>query len=443
MQTPEDDHQNDAPDVPCVLELDPALGKVAVEGDPIHEAVCANVLRDIAGIMHSLGIPGSPDLQIIPFQDTPPENALLRFSVHGQVCVFSQDVLLAIWSCLTNRPWSNVNETPADMLTQLQGIPEEPVERISRIFYDFLGYACLEMIAKQPSVLLSNAQIEQYIEQLTPLVKEETLAFNAAQLFPILRTVLDCKISVSNTAAVASSLSAIKEQSPEIIAESLIELLLSKSNTRDIVVYLSRDYLHRLTTCDVAAGPDRFVRLRDDLWRSTGVVYPSIHFKIDDERYASPRFAFQINHLLTIPWVGLAEANEQYNELEYFVQCLGYVLQENNHCFVHRQFVEERLQEQKRSYPALIDAISARKISREYIARVLRTLADENRSIKDMRLILERLLDYAYMSDDPTSNAALDVSFTASGKIVSTWFTDPMHVVSYVREVLPTTPYAD
>jgi hypothetical protein len=318
MQAPQDDQQKNVSDVPCLLELHPWLGKVAVEGDPIHETVRSGVLQDIAGMMRSLGIPGSPSLQIVPFQDTQPENALLRFSVHEQVCVYPQDVLTGVWSYLTSQPWTNLDATPANMLAQLQGISEEPVERISSIFYDFLGYACLEIIARQPSVLLTTAQVEQYIEQLTPLVKEEPFSFDTAQLFSILRTVLDCKVSVSNINAVAGVLSSMKEQPPDILAESLIELLLSGSNAQDILVYVSREYLRQLTTCDVEAGPDKFVKLRNNLWRLTGVVYPSIHFIIDDQRYPSPRFAFRINHLLTLPWIGLTKANEQYNELGYF-----------------------------------------------------------------------------------------------------------------------------
>jgi hypothetical protein len=79
----------------------------------------------------------------------------------------------------------------------------------------------------------------------------------------------------------------------------------------------------------------------------------------------------------------------------------------------------------------------------ESIAHVLRALVDEKRSINDMRLILERFLDYAYMSGDPTGNAALDTAFTASGKVDSAWFSDPAHVVAYVGEALPVTPNAD
>jgi len=429
----------ETPEVPCVLELNPALGRVAVEGDPVHESVLSSTLKDLTNIMQLLGIPGHPTLQIVPFRSpSARSDELVRFSVHGHLCSYPTDVLTSVWSCMTSRPWNADIPDPAGMLAQFQAISEWSVEDLSKIFYDFLGFFCTEILFRQPSLLLDSVQVVYYIQQLAPLIEAEAPTPDTAWLLPVLRTVLDCKIAIGDTATVAKVLSSMKDRPREVITEELIETLLEASSTQDILICLSRDYLRQLTMLEAESGLNMFVEMRSTLWKATGITYPSFRFVINDAGYPPPRFAFRINHILTLPWIGMDKANQQTNELAYFMACLNYVLQLNSHCFVRRQLVQERLASHKKSYPALVDAITAQGITPEYITGVLRALILANRSIKDIRLILERILDYAYLSDDPARNDALDLPFTASGKVDSTWFRDPMHAVDYIREALPT-----
>jgi hypothetical protein len=432
-----DQATQNAPEVSCVLELNPSLGRVTVAGDAVHDEVCSKVLQDVTNVFTSLGIPGSPTLQIVPFQGSFADDELLRLTIHDRLCPFPHEVLIPVWNILVGSPWGN--ETAENMLSQLQGVTDATDERLIQIYYDLLGYACTEIIARRPSVLLALPQVEYYLEQLKPLVEDASLTFDAPQLAPILHAVLDCKVSIKNAADVAQLLLSKQERSQEVLTEELIETLLTVSDVQDVLIILSREYLRHLTTLDIQEGPGKFVTLRNGLWETTGIVYPSLRFVVDD-KCPSPRYVFCIHHLLTMPWIGLTEASEQGNELEYFLLCLAYVLQENSHCFVNRQFVQEQLQRQKDVYPALIDAVYAKGITLEHITHVLRALALERYSIKDLRLILERLLDYTYLADDPAGNAALDWSFTMSGNSDSDWFRDPMHAVDYAKGMLPRYP---
>lgn len=428
----------ETPEVPCVLELNPALGRVVVEGDPIHESVLASTLKDLTNIMQLLGIPGHPALQIVPLRDpSTSSDELVRFSVHGHFYPYPADVLTSVWSCMTGRPWNADIPDEAGMLDQFQGIAGWSDEDLSRIFYDFLGFFCTEILIRQPSILLDSAQVTYYIQQLTPLAEVGTAMPDAAWLLPVLRTVLDSKLAITDTTTVARVLSSRGERSRAVIAEELIETLLEASDAGDIIIYLSRDYLRQLTMLAGDSNLNTFMEARNNAWKATGVSCPSIRFVINDAGYPSPRFAFRINFISTLPWIGMEKANEQTNELAYFILCLNYVLRLNTHCFLRRQWVQERLADHKKAYPALIEAITAKGITPEYITAVLRALVLENRSIKDLRLILERILDYAYLSDDPARNSALDLRFTASGKVDSAWFRDPMHAVDYIRDMLP------
>lgn len=429
----------ETPEVPCVLELNPALGRVAVEGDPVHESVRSSTLGDLTNIMQSLGIPGHPTLQIVPLSSPATSSSeLVRFSVHGNLYPYPADVLTSVWSDMTSRPWNAGIPDEAEMLSQFQGIAAWSVEDLSKLFYDFLGLFCMEMIFRQPSLLLDSLQVAYYIQQLTPLAEAGTAMPDAAWLLPVLRTVLDSKLAITDTATIARVLSSSGDRPRTMIAEELIEALLEASGAGNIIIYLSRDYLRQLTMLAGEAGLNTFVEARNNVWQVTGVSYPSIRFVINDANYPSPRFAFRINLISTLPWIGMEKANEQTNEFAYFILCLNYVLRLNTHCFLRRQWVQERLADHEKAYPALIEAITAKGITPEYITAVLRALVLENRSIKDLRLILERILDYSYLNDVPARDSALDLSFAASGKVDSAWFRDPMHAVDYIRDALPT-----
>lgn len=429
MQIAQTDHVDQhAPEVPVLLELDASLSRIVATEDALHEKVRVGVQQALEGVMEVLGIPGVPVLQISPLHEMQAEQ-FARLSVHGQPCSYPDEVIYRIDSYMTDSVLST-QETLANILQRLQRLFETadmPEEKFTNILIVFFGFACREIVSRQPSMLLNLTQVETFIDFLAQTDEVEEAKLDAEWLLPILRTVLDLKISLVDMTTVKRFVKIGMEQrrSQQDIAEDIIDALKPK----ELIIYMSQAYLKELTTFDEKQGPAKFVALRKSLLDETGLIYPSLHFVAADGLDA-PGFAFKINHLTLLPWVGLH--SDDPGLLDHFINCLSTTLKENNHCFVHRHFLQDRLDQFRPYFPSLIQRVEA-KISLEQMTRVLRALVAKDISIRDMRFVLEQFLDFMYISADPSKNAGLDLQFTASGQVNASWFKEPMHMVDYVE----------
>ncbi len=428
MQTVPSDHSNlQTPEVPILLEVDPSLKRILAPEDPLHEKVRVGVQQEVEWIMEVLGIPGIPVVRIDALHDGQGEQ-FARLSVHGQPCPYPNEVFARVFSYMTNSI-PNIQATLSDILQRLLTLFETadmPDEQVASILASFFGFACSEIVIRHPSMLLSLVGVENYIDSLTQPHEAEDAKLDAVWLLPILHTLLDLKISLQDKPTVKKIVEAgmKQESTPQDIAEDLLVAL----NPDKIKIYVSQAYLKALTTVDEKTGPDKFVALRKSLLDETGVIYPSLHFVVADNMDMS-NFFFKINHLVLLPWVGLPSGDPGL--LDHFITCLALTLKENNHCFVHRRFVQDRLQQFTPYYPWLVQRVEA-KISFEQMTRVLRMLVAQHNSIRDIRFILEQLLDFLYISAEPLKNADLDLQYALSGQINASWFKEPLQMVDYV-----------
>jgi len=192
-----------------------------------------------------------------------------------------------------------------------------------------------------------------------------------------------------------------------------------------------------------AAGPEREAELikflRDGLYEELGILYPEFRF-ISEERLKPNFTAFRINHLTTLPilclrpdqclvndtverlrsmnvegwettnpatWhpnaivdvkhtVALEAAGlTTWDQWGFLILALAGELRKNNGCFVHRTFTELQLSELRTAFPAVVRTV-VEFFSIDEITRVLRTLAGEQVSVRDLRFICESLLEFRY-----------------------------------------------
>jgi len=253
-------------------------------------------------------------------------------------------------------------------------------------------------------------------------------------LLETLRVILGLRIGIEDTDTVARTLVRLTAQPPSEAAEDIIAAL-----RPDVVeIRLSHDDLRRLTSDDPHNERKLFSSPRERLFNNLGVICPRFHFNTAVE-LPSGFFAFTINHLPTLPMSSLnpdqalclADTSHKILDLQrlekqrtidpvthqpativqriyssllrqygltifepfdFLAHCLSTILYDHRVCFLDRRFVQRQLNTLKSSFPALV-ATATKYISLGQLTSILRNLLREQVSIRDLRLILDLLLD--------------------------------------------------
>ena len=87
-----------------------------------------------------------------------------------------------------------------------------------------------------------------------------------------------------------------------------------------------------------------------------------------------------------------------WDQMEYLILSFAAALRRNGASFVDGRFTKAQLQRLGAAFPALIETVQS-IFSVQQITAVLRALAAEELSIRNLRSILERLLDYQSHKD--------------------------------------------
>jgi len=313
---------------------------------------------------------------------------------------------------------------------------------------DFLGLVSAEALKRHASALMGLEQVETYASRVPELPSEP----NAAR--SILSRVLDQGISVADTETVSRVLRAQANASAQTVGEQLVAIL----RPQVLEVQMASESLKALTEAHVASAPQSFSFLREGLFVETGVRYPAFRFTTVD-RLKPRQFAFRINHLTTLPWVGLgpgqclandtverlalhnvkgtpacspASGREQaivgladqqtlveagvttWNEFEFVILCFAATLREHAGSFIDTGTVERDLRVLAGAFPALVDAVRT-SLSPEHITSVLRSLVREGVPVRNLRAVLERLVDYGLSNGGRSDDVREMVSYVRSG----------------------------
>lgn len=428
-----EENEDDAPRLMFSLQVHSALQRITTPGDPLNEAAHRALVQELSGLMETLGIPGKPAVSIKALEGPLPAGRFMRVSVEDRPLRYPDELVQSVY-CWLNSCVFTTDITLADILAWLSTISEAS-EADHHTVATFLSQMSLEIIKAQPSVLLGQSQLEAYRNSLPiqSIEKSGKWPPDPSWLLPILSQVLSLKISIADKQSVADILARNFERSWLDVSEELIDAL----HPNGVEIHLQEDYIRELTTIDSDNRVGLLAFLRDGLFGELGVVYPEFRL-VPDAQLAPRQFTFKLNHLACVRQVGLGpeeclvndtpdrlkefqisanpagnpatgQANsiakiEDKRALEtrgfttwdgmgYLILSLAAVLRRSSSCFIDRGFTEGLLSLAGSAFPALITTVRS-AVSVERITAVLRNLVSEELSVRNSRVILERLVDF-------------------------------------------------
>jgi flagellar biosynthesis component FlhA len=498
------------PTIGVSLQLDAAFGCILDADGPLHEAVRENAQQKLANVVRLLGVPGTVALDIEPLQATEQaDSQWLSLRVNGALCRYPEEVLTFAWSYATGR---QADAKSAEVRSQLQEVARAPAEEHGSRVSEFFGLACAEIVSRQPAVLLGPAQVAAYGARLEGQAVDEQpnpSRPDTGRLLRILERVLEMRISIADTEKVASVLADSGGAPWEAVVEDLVDALAPEV----VELHIPEAYVARLTTQD-DEGSNLLTFVLESMFTELGIAFPPLR-PVPTTELKPNSFRFYINHLPTLPVIGLEadeclvndtperlrllgiegrkavnpasqqpaaivgsphkdsarwgtvaareperQAGEEvvpgldarqhqtaaieektnkemleaagfttWDQAGYCVLCLAEALRRNGASFVHRRSIEIQLEHFGQAYPALMEVTRAR-VSVEQVTRVLRMLVSEEVSIRNLRLILERLLDYRFRTSDLERYLILDDRLSSSGHMQDRYTDD---LVSFVR----------
>lgn len=436
------------------LEFVPALAQLCRPNGSEKDILNQDIGSHIDQLLGVLGIPGKTQVEIGDSESSETSgNQFFRVIVNGRRIHYPDELPKWVYAYSTQNLANSATDLPG-ILLWLQAVCQEgQASPRFPLLVEFFGLSCLEAISAQPDSLLGFSQAEAYRSHLTPSQENELAGAanwppSAAWLLRVIKIVVNLGISIADISKVSGKLREAIGHSPEVAAEWLIAAL-----RPDVLeVHLPEEYLRTLTLADPEKDVAMFPFLRDGLFVELGLVYPRFRFVID-ESLRPGCFALKINNLLRLPQIGLqpnkclvndtqervklnnsVEAVETRNpatqqpgsiapvhaieQLEkaglttwtifgYLILYIAAELRNNSRCFVDLHSVQKSLEQLETIYPELVSSVRS-LYAKEQITRLLRSLVSEQLSLRNQRLILERLLDYPYAADDRARYLVLD-----------------------------------
>ncbi|MBI4528486.1 MAG: FHIPEP family type III secretion protein [Deltaproteobacteria bacterium] len=464
------------PQVTVSVELEPDLNNVLKPA--AREALCQRLSGRADEILETLGIPGHASVEITT-GGTKQASAdrLMRVAVNNRWCHYSNELIQLVYSYMQGVPLGPAATAPEIFAWLGAGADRErPIE--------FLSLVCLEIIKKHAGLLLAIPQAAAYLETLPPLTEEsdsmaKTWPPDPDWLLPILQAVLSLKLSIADKKTVAEVLrqGLGKNQAKDEIVEDLIVAVRPNA----VEVQISPEYLRQITTATDDGEHNQFALMRDGLFYELGLRYPNFGF-VAVESLKPCSFALKINHLTTTPRVGLApkkllvndtverlkllnieaeaainpaNANKcaiinsaakdlvesaayqltTWDQLGFLVLSFATELRMNSASLIDRQVVQDQLGQLEMAFPRLVEA-AHRAVSVHQLTRVLRCLVAEEISIRNLRAILQSIIDYDYVVTDPLKYIVFDERLPLPRQPDEVRLRDPINMAAFVRSAL-------
>jgi hypothetical protein len=424
--------------VRIALETRGDLARFLANGDDARDQTQRAVEHEVTGLMQSLGVPGRPEVVVSMHEEdaAPSEWATIR--VGDSVCRHSDEG--ARWVAAYIEGTYPDGTSPHPLAQWLGG--NGGASASASLVADFLGLVAADAVRACPSVLLGERQIELYGATLPAPHSTESAALGT-----LLRGVLDLSMSIAPVERVAHVLRDGTDADPAATCELLADELAATT----VELLLPDEYRAQLEAQVEGESESMLEFARRGLFEELGILVPAFSFGSSaDLRPGS--FAVRINDLVLLPYTcldsktclanampadletdglrarpavnpgtGLPAAlvdrreQERLNDLgyttwdaaEYVVLVLANALRQNAKCFIHQAQIEAQLETLETTHPALVRAARATLPTWELTA-AMRALVAEQVSLRDLRLVLERVVDLAYDAVDGARGEILD-----------------------------------
>lgn len=417
------------PDAPSVrVGLGRKLGDPGTLADSLSEAIAA----ELHGLFETLGIPWSPRVEL--GDSAGPE--LVSLSISDRRCPYPASVLKQAYGYSRGSVHDVETDEIASWWSSAAAASEADAVR-------FIALCCREIVARRPDMGLVPDALDHIRSELDP-----GHDFPEGWLGDTLALPLRLGISLADRGVLEASVAAALERG--IAAPEAGEMLVSALRPETVGIRIAPATLERLT-CEDESDHRQFAKVREALYDEIGVGFPAFAMELD-ERIDAGCFAFRLNHVVRLPRAALPrghtvvnlalaaveargmnpsrvfhpvsgephpllpldEARELREEgvwcwdgISYLALCLGADLRRYAHCFVHRSFVEETLDEVRPWLRPTIDA-ALEKRNHSALTGCLRRLVREGAPIRDVRRVLERVIDFETISCDTTTNIVID-----------------------------------
>ena len=450
----------------------------------LPERVKNSAADTIRLFMNELGVPGSPQVLLdeLPTGD-PNDMQLLQLSVDGELCHYPKTILHTATSYCQDRPIYEGIDLPAIRSWLQRDEPGRDIGAVSDRLVIWISLVCRGILLSDPAVLIGSLQAEAYQASLPAPVDKNGSLLRASEVEPdalllVLKRVLRHRLSIANKQIVANTMS--ESRAKNLSSLDTVEELICALSPNVVEIHLPYQTLHDLTSLKNQAAHEIFGLARKGLFNELGMLYPDYRFIPDDELRPNS-FAIRINHLKGMPIIGLSKDTVLANETTARLASLqliqadagksalnpvsgqdGCVVDTNNRWRVEQAgiivwdamdylslallrelrqssadmltsiWVEEQLREVDWSYPALLK-ILRNKFSNYQVTRALRSLLEEGLSIRNLRTILERLIDYDYIVADINQVIIFDERLPADQPPNPAWINDPDNLVAFLR----------
>lgn len=434
-------------------------------GDALTRSMIQLITGEMTGLFRTLGIPGVATINVSI--GSGPD--LVEVRVDGKPCLYPDALLQRVYCYVRGLPLAPAQ--PSEIKAWIEDGESLEEKRLA----DFVCRLSIEAIKQQPQILFGMAQAAAYQALLAAAsTTNESWPPAPDALIAVLRRVLRLKLSIAEHQKVAEVLA--EGLRTERSLDEIVEDLVAALRPDVIEIRVPEDYLRLITISDADVVHQEFTTMRDELFYELGLRYPDFRF-VSDDRSGINGFGFSINHLETFPWIGFTPGRCLVNEtmqrlrllgleaepavspvsgkewsfidesnrptaaglgltvwtpMGYLMLCLSVELRTHARCFVDHTNVETEISLIEETFPSLTAAVRS-KYSIETLAGVLRDLVSEETSVRNLRLILEALLDFDFIVADGLNHIIFDDRFPVHKDPDSQWLANARTLTQYVR----------
>jgi hypothetical protein len=446
------------PGVLIAVELGRSARRIAT--DQVLGVLERRVADGCSSLMRDLGLPGKAHVQA-RLGDGP---RTVRVTVKDALIGYPQHLAQRIW--LATAPASARKMVPAKLLSEtsaerwldafLNTVSAEG--RVATTFTDYLARLCVEIVRRQPAKLIHDGLGAAYRLNDSPIADRPSAEYIEAAL----RSLFELGMSAADPAAVLGVLRAGEadgqsaQDSAEVLFalthEDVPQVLLHPSHLHELLPTLSDGESISLDDSRVPNDArDVFRSVAEWFWQSTGFRLPVLRLTpTQDMRVGA--VALKVNALIGAPLLAprkdqllasgprarllqfdlpvaamlshgqptehaIIGAGDRYSAERLGLTCrtplesVAVVLSEEILRAAPRLFsvedLESGLAELHTTFPSLIEGVLALE-SLGGVTRVLRGLLDEGVSIRDLRLVLEALMQFETVSVRGSTQAVFD-----------------------------------